>query len=126
MKFRLAAVLLLGVVVAAALGASLVAVETSAPPATGSFHGHVLTLVGPAVGYRIATFTAVVEVETSGHIVTTDRVPPGGQFHLTAPAGTYTIEVAGHSGYRSCSGQMTFVAHEDRKTEVTCGRSTAG
>lgn len=125
MKFRLAAVLLLGAVVAAALGASLVAVET-APSATGSVHGHVLTLVGPAVGYRIAPFTAVVEVETSGHIVTTDRVPPGDQFHLTAPAGTYTIEVAGHSGYRSCSRQMTFVAHKDRKTEVTCGRSTAG
>lgn len=101
----------------AALGASLAVVETAKPEPNGRIHGYVWTLIGPAVGYGKARFTATVEIAVSGHVVASDRVPPGAQFTFTEPGGSYTIGVVGHP---SCSSTVELVAHRVLAARVTC------
>lgn len=103
--------------VAAVGGVGLALYACGGGSAPGTVHGYVMPLAGPALGYREATFTATVEIKLRGHVLATERVAPGKQFHFTEPAGTYTLTAAGHS---SCLTTVTFVARRNEEMDLLC------
>lgn len=89
--------------------------------ATGQLAGYVSTVAKGSPGHP-ATFYAfhgllTVELLSGSKVVKRSRVWSGGEFHVTAPAGTYQLEVA---GIPVCHGQATVKPQAETSAVVDC------
>jgi hypothetical protein len=82
-------------------------------------YGYVTPLVGPAVGYGKAKYTATVEIESNGRVRALERVPPGTTFHFVEPEGEYQFVVPRH---RTCATAMPvkFNSGKSVRMNMTC------
>jgi hypothetical protein len=102
--------------VTVAAGFLLAACSTAS---TGTVYGYVTPLIGPAVGYGKAKYTATVEVESNGRVLASERVATGDEFRFVKPAGNYAFVVLEH---HTCATAMpvSFRPGQDIHTNMAC------